>query len=86
MWNKVSGYRSRLAVQHEKMKRKAKSAFSSSFFSRFSPSMPVPLWEWSSSIPEVIVTLLLPPLVLSLSHLPLLPFPLNFFSLLVYHL
>ena len=45
MWQKVSAYRSELAVQHEKKDRKAKSSSSSSSLSGFFPSMPVPLCE-----------------------------------------
>ena len=56
MWQKVSAYRSKFAVHCEKKERKAKSASSSFSFSGFSPSMPVPLCEWSSSMPKVIMT------------------------------
>ena len=44
MWSKVSNYLCKLAVQRE---RKAKAASSSSIFSGFSPSMPVPLCDLS---------------------------------------
>ena len=52
MWLQVSSYRSKLALQQEK---KAKAASSSSF-SGFSPSLPGPLCELSSSMESVIVT------------------------------
>ena len=66
MWHKVSSYHSKLAMQRERKKeRKAKAASSHSSFSGFSPSMPVPHCELSSSLKSVLLLLFLSPLVYS---------------------
>ena len=53
--NHVSDYMDKLSLQWEKRERKAKA--SSSSFSGFSPSMPVPLWQLPRSVGSYVVTM-----------------------------
>ena len=52
IWQKVSSYNSKPAIRWEK-KAKAASSFS---FSGFSPSVPVPMCELTSSLENIVVT------------------------------
>ena len=56
----VVAYEEKLLVQHEK--KKERNAKSSSSFSGFSPSMPVPLRQLLFTLPRVVSTSLLRPL------------------------
>ena len=49
IWQHISSYHVRLAIQRERKKGRKVKAASSSSFSGFSPSVPVPLGELSSS-------------------------------------